>query len=46
MWTFDRSILQYSDEMVYKTMHCSNKKIWQGFETDISLVDNEEFKCA
>ena len=45
-WTFYCSSPQYRGKMVYQTMHFSNKKRKQGIETEISWVDNENFKCA
>ena len=45
-WTFYCSIPQHRDEMVYQTMHCSNKKSYQGIETEISWVDNAKLKCV
>ena len=45
-WKLGCSSPQYRGEMVYQTMHCSNRKSWQGIETEISSVDNEKIKCA
>ena len=45
-WTFDCSNPQYRGEMFCQTIHCSNKKIQQEIETEISGVDNKNFKCA
>ena len=35
-WTFDNSVPQYSDEMVYQTMHCFNKKSLHVRESQIA----------
>ena len=36
MWKFDCPSQLYRGEMVYRTMHCTNKKTYQGIETEIS----------